>query len=110
MAVDEVFVGGADLHQGAFDTQVIRQKRVDEMGTLNTVAISPVKYRNLVAKAMPKVIETRQELRRFTEMLEALDRPDRTLSPEERALEGLLELLIADYEAGIELPEVPPHD
>ena len=90
-------MGGADLHQGAFDTQVIRQKRVDEMGTLNTVAISPVKYRNLVAKAMPKVIETRQELRRFTEMLEALDRPDRTLSPEERALECLLELLIAYY-------------
>ncbi len=52
------------------------------MGTLNTVAISPVKYRNLVAKAMPKVIETRQELRRFTDILEALDRPDRTLSPE----------------------------
>ena len=80
------------------------------MGTLNTVTISPVKYRNLVAKAMPKVIETRQELRRFTDMLEALDRPDRTLSPEERALEGLLERLIADYEDGIELPEVPPHE
>ncbi len=80
------------------------------MGTLNTVTISSVKYRNLVAKAMPKVIETRQELRRFTDMLEALDRPDRNLSPEERALEGLLERLLADYEDRIELPEVPPHE
>ncbi len=80
------------------------------MGTLNTYTISPVKYRNLVAKAMPKVIETRQELRRFTDMLEAMDRPDRVLTPEERALEGLLERLIADYEDDIALPDVPPHE
>ena len=80
------------------------------MGTLNTVTISPVKYRNLVAKAMPKVIETREELSRFAGLLEALDRPDRILSPEERALEGLLERIIADYEDGIELPAIPPHE
>ena len=73
--------------------------------------ISPSKYGKLLAKAQPKVIETREEFDRCVEIMEALDRRvenGKTLSPEERALLNLLEQLVEDYDDKIELPELPP--
>jgi hypothetical protein len=45
---------------------------------------------------LPKVIETDEELERFSEMLESLDRLKRKLTPEEKALEALLGLRPVD--------------
>ena len=78
--------------------------------TLSQARISAAKYGSLLAKVMPKVIESDRELRRFSELLESLDRLGRALTPEERTLEVLLERLIADYDDAIELPSVSPHD
>jgi len=36
--------------------------------------ISPVKYGKVLAKALPKVIETREEFHHYVEMTERLDR------------------------------------
>ncbi len=58
---------------------------------------------------MPKVIETDRELEHFAEVLEALDRLERGLRPEEKALETLLSQLIRDYDERIDLPQLPPH-
>jgi HTH-type transcriptional regulator/antitoxin HigA len=79
---------------------------MDEMGTLT---ISPKKYGGLLAKTLPKVIETDRELEHFAEVLESLDRLERGLSPEEKALETLLSQLIRDYDERIELPKLSPH-
>jgi len=76
---------------------------------MGIATVSPRKYAGLLAKALPKVIESEEELEHFAGMLEALDRLDRELTPEERALESLLATLIADYDDKIELPDVPPH-
>lgn len=73
-------------------------------------AISPRKYGGLLAKALPKVIESEGEFDRFVDMLEKLDRLERRLTPEERALEALLVRLIQDYDDKVELPELPPHE
>ena len=78
---------------------------MDEMGTLT---LSPKKYRDLLATALPKIIETDEELESFSGMLEALDRKG-ALTPEEQALEALLARLIQDYDDRIDLPDVPPH-
>lgn len=75
---------------------------------MGVLTISPGIYGGLLAKALPKVIENDVELERFSEMLESLDRLDRDLTPEERALEALLVRLIADYDDKLELPELPP--
>src|ERR1035437_10620208 len=74
--------------------------------------ISPIKYGKLLAKALPKVIETRDEFDRYVAMMEQLDRRAETggrLSPEEEVLRSLLERLVKDYDDQIELPDVPPH-
>lgn len=74
--------------------------------------ISPVKYGKLLTKALPKVIETREEFDRYIEMMEALDRranKGEILSPEEQTLLALLERLVKDYDDKVELPDVPPH-
>lgn len=76
---------------------------------MDTVTVSPRKYGTLLARALPKVIETDEELERFAGMLEALDRLKRPLTPEEQALERLLSQLIADYDETIDLPPLPPH-
>jgi HTH-type transcriptional regulator/antitoxin HigA len=75
---------------------------------MGLVAVSPHKYRALVAKALPKVIETDEELEHFAEMLESLDRLQRELTPEEKALEALLAELIQDYDDRFQLPDGPP--
>jgi HTH-type transcriptional regulator/antitoxin HigA len=73
--------------------------------------ISPVKYGRLLAKALPKVIETKAEFRHYVETMEQLDRRAESglASPEEEALLNLLEQLVKDYDERIELPELPPH-
>jgi HTH-type transcriptional regulator/antitoxin HigA len=76
---------------------------------MGTLTISPKIYGGLLAKTQPKVIETDRELERFTDALEALDRLDRELKPEERMLEALLSRLIQDYDERVELPALPPH-
>ena len=79
----------------------------EEMGTLT---ISPKRYGDLLAKALPKVIESDRDLERFSEMLESLDRLPRALTPEERALELLLARLIEDYDERTELPHLPANE
>jgi HTH-type transcriptional regulator/antitoxin HigA len=75
--------------------------------------INPIKYGKLLAKTLPKVIETREEFDRYVQMMEDLDRrttAGEPLAPEEEALLALLERLVQDYDDRIELPEVPPHE
>ena len=76
------------------------------------LVVSPQKYGKLLAKALPKVIETDAEFERCVAMMEELDRRadkgDR-LSPEEEALLALLEQLVKVYDDKFELPEIPPH-
>ena len=75
-------------------------------------AISPIKYGKLLAKTLPKVIETREEFDHYVEMMEQLDRraeAGHPLSPEQEALRALLERLVRDYDDQITLPDVPPH-
>jgi HTH-type transcriptional regulator/antitoxin HigA len=75
--------------------------------------ISPVKYGKLLAKTLPKVIETREEFDRYVQMMEDFDRrttAGEPLAPEEEALLALLERLVQDYDDRIELPEVPPNE
>jgi len=76
---------------------------------MGTLTISPRKYSDLLVKTMPKVIENDRELERFAGMLESLDRLDRALTPEERAIEALLQRLISDYDDLVQLPELPAH-
>jgi HTH-type transcriptional regulator / antitoxin HigA len=72
--------------------------------------ISPVRYGKLLAKALPKVIETDEEFNRYVEMMEQLDRRHEMLSAEEQALLALLERLVKDYDDKFELPDVSPRE
>jgi HTH-type transcriptional regulator / antitoxin HigA len=76
---------------------------------MGTLTVRRNKYRELVAEALPKIIETDKEMERFSEILESLDRKE-LLTPEERVLQSLLARLIQDYDDRIELPDVPPHE
>jgi len=60
------------------------------------VKFDPAKYRKLVAKAMPCVIETEVENERLLAIVEPMMRRD--LSPEETKLFDLLVKLIEDFE------------
>ena len=73
--------------------------------------ISPTKYGKVLAKALPKVIETRDEFDRHVSMMEELDRRVESgdLSAEEEALLALLEQLVQDYDDRIELPKTEPY-
>jgi HTH-type transcriptional regulator/antitoxin HigA len=77
---------------------------------MGVTVISPKKYGSLLAKSLPKVIENDNELERFSELLESLDRLERPLTQEESALANLLARLIQDYDDHIELPELAPHE
>lgn len=74
--------------------------------------ISPTEYGRLLAKTLPKVIETPEEFDRAVALMEGLDvREMKTgipLGPEEDALRSLLEKLIKDYDDRIELPKTTP--
>jgi HTH-type transcriptional regulator / antitoxin HigA len=74
--------------------------------------LSPIRYGKLLAKSLPKVIETDEEFDRYVETMEGLDRKaaDGGVSPEEEALLALLERLVQDYDDKIELAEAPPHE
>jgi HTH-type transcriptional regulator/antitoxin HigA len=74
-----------------------------------TTEISPVRYGKLLAKALPKIIETDKEFDDYVAMMEELDRRE-TLSAEEQALLALLERLVEDYDDKVKLPEVAPHE
>jgi HTH-type transcriptional regulator/antitoxin HigA len=74
--------------------------------------ISPIKYGKLLARTLPKIIETRDEFDRYAAIMEQFDRRTETghpLSPEEAALLALLEQLVKDYDDQVELPKIPPH-
>ena len=73
--------------------------------------VSSVKYGRLLAKAQPKLIETREEFDRHVAAMERLDRRSEAgerLSLEERTLLALLERLVQDYDEKVELPPVEP--
>jgi HTH-type transcriptional regulator/antitoxin HigA len=72
--------------------------------------ISPVKYGKILAKALPKLIETREEFDRYVAMMEELDRraEQESLSPEEVTLLALLGQLVREYDERIELPKIDP--
>jgi HTH-type transcriptional regulator/antitoxin HigA len=66
-------------------------------------------YGGLLAKALPKVIETDRELEHFSAILEDLDRLEHP-SPEQKTLADLLTKLIEDYDdRHPALPELRPH-
>lgn len=74
--------------------------------------LSPIKYGRLLAKALPRVIETDEEFYRAVDLMEGLDRrvaQGETLSVEEQALLALLERLIQDYDEQVELPKIEPY-
>lgn len=74
--------------------------------------ISPTKYGKVLAKALPKVIETREEFDRHVAMMEELDRRTESgeaLSAEEEALLALIGQLVRDYDDKIELPKIEPY-
>ena len=73
------------------------------------MVVSAEKYGKLLVRVLPKVIESREELKHFSEMLEELDRLPRALKPEERQLEALLVGLIQGYDDKIKLPDLPAH-
>jgi hypothetical protein len=56
--------------------------------------VSPKKYAGLLAKALPKLIESDEELEHFSEILEDLDRLGRQFTAGEKTLAGLLARLI----------------
>jgi HTH-type transcriptional regulator/antitoxin HigA len=74
--------------------------------------ISPIKYGKLLAKALPKVIETREEFDHYVGLIEQIDRRAEKgvqLTPEEKTLLALLEQLVKDYDDRIEIPNVAPY-
>ena len=60
--------------------------------------IDEKKYGRLLAKHLPRVIETDGEQDRLAETILQLTIPARELSPEEAKLAGLLGRLVEDYE------------
>ena len=77
------------------------------------LTLSPVKYGKLLAKTLPKRIESDAEFNRFIEAMENLSRAiaQNNAGPEERALHSLLSTLVREYdERGEPLPAGTPLD
>ena len=55
-----------------------------------TTELVPKKYGSLLAKVLPRVIDTDEELERVAAIMEKLDRLERDPTPEETQLRGLL--------------------
>jgi len=71
---------------------------------------NPTVYARLLAKFLPKPIQSERELQAATARLLELDERD-DLSPEEEALAEVLTVLIEDFEdKHYPLPDVPPHE
>src|ERR1700752_187170 len=71
-----------------------------ENGSMNTTArrIDPVRYRRLLSRTMPVVIETEQENARMLAVVEKLMQKGEKLSAEEEKVLKLLVRLIEDFE------------
>lgn len=81
------------------------------MGITATLDINQVKYGKLLAKTLPKIIETDEEFDRMAAQLEELTIPERELTPEEDALANLLEKLVVDYDDRYyAIPDAKPHE
>ena len=78
------------------------------MDKMNAIAASP-EYIELLKKFPPRVIRTEKENEACTELLYELDRRSRKLTSAEKALAGLLTLLIEDFEdRHYQLPRAKP--
>ena len=75
--------------------RALRRWDAERMST----AIDPVAYGRLLAAELPKKIANDEEFDRAVERLEALSFAGRELSPEERAYDELLAILIEDYDS-----------
>ncbi len=81
------------------------------MGVTTLPGIDQKKYSKLLAKALPKIIETDDEFDRMVKLLEEIEIPERDLSPEEEALAELLTKLIMDYDDKYyPIPDAEPHE
>lgn len=73
------------------------------------VALDEIKYARVLARTLPKVIESDADLKRITAALEALDFAERPLDREEREVARLLAKLIEEYDGRADpFPPVPP--
>jgi HTH-type transcriptional regulator/antitoxin HigA len=77
----------AELQQGGWEAMSAAQVEID-----------PKRYGRLLARALPAVIRSEEENRRFTAQLPALDDRYVQLSPEERELADLITVLIEAFE------------
>jgi HTH-type transcriptional regulator / antitoxin HigA len=74
---------------------------------MNSMTANPV-YGKLLAKALPRVIQSEEENDRYIETLLALEQ-NGTLTPEEKDLADLLTLLVEDFEEKhYQLPKASP--
>ena len=81
------------------------------MGLTATVDIDQKKYGKLLAKTLPKIIETDEEFERMAALLEELTIPERDLTPEEDAVANLIEKLVLDYDDRFyAIPEAKPNE
>src|SRR5258708_3029321 len=81
------------------------------MGITATVDIDQKKYGKLLAKTLPKIIETDEEFNRMAALLEELTIPERELTPEEDVLASLIEKLVVDYDYQYcAIPDAKPHE
>src|SRR5260370_9742928 len=100
-----------DAREGAANASRIRTQGVDEMGLTATVDIDQEKYGKLLAKTLPKIIETDEEFDRMAALLEELTIPERELTPEEDALASLPKKLVVDYDDQYyAIPDAKPHE
>ena len=77
---------------------------------MGLTAMNPVRYGKLLARTLPRVIETDEEFDRMAALLEQLDFAGRRLTPEEEVLTELLSRLIEDYDDRQHpLPKLAPH-
>ena len=76
------------------------QSTISENGKMNRAVrkIDPVRYRRLLSRTMPVVIETEEENLRMLTMAEKLMKKGENLSAEEEKLLKLLVRLIEDFE------------
>ena len=77
---------------------------------MGLTAMNPVRYGKLLARTLPRVIQTDEQFDRIVALLEELDFSKRRLTPEGEALTELLSRLIEDYDDRRHpLPKVAPH-
>jgi HTH-type transcriptional regulator / antitoxin HigA len=65
---------------------------------MSTAVINPARYKRLLSKAMPVVIQTEEENERMLAEAEKLIAKGESLSPEEGAILRLMATLIQDFE------------